>query len=501
MNEQLIFRANSKSLGICNHITIYEGEKNVDYLNILIPPIYNGINLQNCDCTLTYIKPDGNEDYILINDCLQNYLYKDMLLYQINIDERFTSIGGEIILYLTFTNPSDDKDLILETSTAVISISTHPSGNHNLTEEQKDLINEILLRSKEALDTAKSIEDRASNGDFFPTIEISKTENGHNVTFKTEKQQENIEVKNGDAYIITEEDKSEIAEKVIEVVTPNIDEQVVKAEEILNEKATQKANEINASLDEHKTKIIGDVNTVVNNNIGNINAATNTNIDNINNIANDVVDTTIPNAKNVAILDINNTKINALNDISQQKNVAIDGIVNRENLAISSLSQQENILANNLNENANQHIISINTKADEKISEINSKVSNVEERADNGEFDGKDGADGTDGKSAYEIAVESGYEGTEEEWIESLKGEKGDTGENGIDGEDGYSPTVTAEKVENKTIVTITDKDGTKETEINDGVVPVYNEQTEYVEFKNALNVDSLVGMIYGGES
>lgn len=219
MNEQLIFRANSKSLGICNHITIYEGEKNVDYLNILIPPIYNGINLQNCDCTLTYIKPDGNEDYILINDCLQDYLYKDMLLYQINIDERFTSIEGEIILYLTFTNPSDDdKDLILKTSTAVISIGTHPSGNHNLTEEQKDLINEILLRSKEALDTAKSIEERANNGDFdgkqgeqgiqgekgengedgySPTVSITDIENGHKVVIQDREGEKSFDVFNG----------------------------------------------------------------------------------------------------------------------------------------------------------------------------------------------------------------------------------------------------------------------------------------------------------------
>lgn len=35
--------------------------------------------------------------------------------------------------------------------------------------------------------------------------------------------------------------------------------------------------------------------------------------------------------------------------------------------------------------------------------------------------DGKDGKDGQDGKSAYEIAVDNGFEGTEEEWLESLK--------------------------------------------------------------------------------
>ena len=34
---------------------------------------------------------------------------------------------------------------------------------------------------------------------------------------------------------------------------------------------------------------------------------------------------------------------------------------------------------------------------------------------------------GANGKSAYEIAVEYGFEGTEEEWLESLKGKNGDS--------------------------------------------------------------------------
>lgn len=70
---------------------------------------------------------------------------------------------------------------------------------------------------------------------------------------------------------------------------------------------------------------------------------------------------------------------------------------------------------------------------------------------------GLSGADGDDGKSAYEIAVENGFVGTEEEWLASLKGEqgdaftyddftqdqldalKGDQGDNGEDGDDGLS--------------------------------------------------------------
>ena len=56
---------------------------------------------------------------------------------------------------------------------------------------------------------------------------------------------------------------------------------------------------------------------------------------------------------------------------------------------------------------------------------------------------------GKDGYSAYEIALNHGFEGTEEEWIASLKGETGvagadgkdgNNGKDGKDGADGYTP-------------------------------------------------------------
>jgi hypothetical protein len=39
---------------------------------------------------------------------------------------------------------------------------------------------------------------------------------------------------------------------------------------------------------------------------------------------------------------------------------------------------------------------------------------------------------GKDGISAYEVALNNGFEGTEQEWLESIKGEKGDTGNSGV---------------------------------------------------------------------
>ncbi len=55
------------------------------------------------------------------------------------------------------------------------------------------------------------------------------------------------------------------------------------------------------------------------------------------------------------------------------------------------------------------------------------------EKGDTG-LTGATGADGADGKSAYQIWLDAGNTGTEEEYLESLKGEKGDTGDQGPQG-------------------------------------------------------------------
>jgi hypothetical protein len=47
------------------------------------------------------------------------------------------------------------------------------------------------------------------------------------------------------------------------------------------------------------------------------------------------------------------------------------------------------------------------------------------------------GPPGADGKSAYEIAVDEGFVGTEQEWLDSLVGEKGDPGDPGNPGDPG----------------------------------------------------------------
>lgn len=70
------------------------------------------------------------------------------------------------------------------------------------------------------------------------------------------------------------------------------------------------------------------------------------------------------------------------------------------------------------------------------------------------------------GDSAYDIAVKLGFVGTEAEWLASLKGGKGDPGA------DGYSPTVQVTNIPGGNRVTITDKNGPKEFEVDDGISP-----------------------------
>lgn len=61
------------------------------------------------------------------------------------------------------------------------------------------------------------------------------------------------------------------------------------------------------------------------------------------------------------------------------------------------------------------------------------------------------------GKSAYEIAVENGFEGSEEEWLESLKGINGDDGKNGKDGKDALGIKSTEIAPNGHLMITLTD--------------------------------------------
>lgn len=82
---------------------------------------------------------------------------------------------------------------------------------------------------------------------------------------------------------------------------------------------------------------------------------------------------------------------------------------------------------------ASQKIIEI----DNKISEVTALEEDLEDKVESGYFKGQDGEDGQDGKSAYQIWLDAGNVGTEEDFLESIKGEKGDCNFATFDIEDG----------------------------------------------------------------
>lgn len=81
-------------------------------------------------------------------------------------------------------------------------------------------------------------------------------------------------------------------------------------------------------------------------------------------------------------------------------------------------------------------------------SEIRRKIDSIElksgpqglqgEKGDTGEK-GEDGSPGSDGLSAYQIAVEKGFVGSEDDWLASLKGDQGPQGPIGPAGKDADS--------------------------------------------------------------
>lgn len=301
MNEQIILRDDSKALSVCNRIRLFEGEKNVDYFQILIPKMYNDINLSQCDARMVYITPDGKENSILINENLQDELYEDCLVYLVLIDETFTTSAGELKLYLSFTSVKNSSDIVLKTSTAVINMDKHPSGTNTSVEEKKDIIDEVLLRSKEAVDKVEV------NRKYLDEMEKKSTDTIENITTVGEAQINAInEVSKGKL-----SDINGTAQAQVDALNRTAKAQI----ESINNVAKQNINnETNSIVQAARAQIEG------------INNVADARIFGINQVASGQINAIIDTASR-QISAINNTatsQINAINNTAQAQSKAIE---------------------------------------------------------------------------------------------------------------------------------------------------------------------------------
>ena len=114
-----------KSLVCTSRTTLYQRDKLVDKLQILIPQTYEDINLSDFTAVLKYVD-QGNEVHseILIQD---EELYKESYLrYTLPIDTNLTRFAGDIKICLTFNkvDMEEMKEYSLNTGETTITIAS-----------------------------------------------------------------------------------------------------------------------------------------------------------------------------------------------------------------------------------------------------------------------------------------------------------------------------------------------------------------------------------------
>lgn len=114
-----------KSLIITVPGTIYEKETNVDMIRFLIPPEYDGMELNQFTTIIKYTTPDREPHCEKL--VLQNELYKGYLDYRLGVNTKITRSPGDVYLRVTFLrlNLTDFKKVaeqVMTTEEIVISV-------------------------------------------------------------------------------------------------------------------------------------------------------------------------------------------------------------------------------------------------------------------------------------------------------------------------------------------------------------------------------------------
>lgn len=84
------------------NVILYQNEMGVDNLHFLVPKKYKNVNLESFSVNLKYINP-GNVTKIERLSLKDNNYKEKYLEYILPVDTNFSSIAGNVKLYLTFT--------------------------------------------------------------------------------------------------------------------------------------------------------------------------------------------------------------------------------------------------------------------------------------------------------------------------------------------------------------------------------------------------------------
>lgn len=132
----------NKILTTTTRCPIRQYDKNVDNINFLIVPIYEGLDISSFTVTVKYILPNGTKRCEILN--LNNDLYKKYLRYQLNVDTDITSQYGTVELRLIFIKADQDEngnENSYKFSTNKVNMFIEPVDCDNSTDEDDDIHN------------------------------------------------------------------------------------------------------------------------------------------------------------------------------------------------------------------------------------------------------------------------------------------------------------------------------------------------------------------------
>lgn len=132
-----------KELETTVHCTIYQGEKNSDALVFLVPREYNGYNIAECTMLLRYILPDGTGRSEKLDMYPLPY-NDDYYKFQLSVDSRFTECPGDIELWLSALNFTDE--IILKSGTTEVSVTGSKNIVNYLPPEDLDQLDRMAAQ-------------------------------------------------------------------------------------------------------------------------------------------------------------------------------------------------------------------------------------------------------------------------------------------------------------------------------------------------------------------
>ncbi len=152
-----------KSLTATVVTTLYQREKLADKIQILIPPNYGELDLNEFTATLKYVDQANVPHAEILKK--EAELYKEHIRYVLPVDTELTQYAGDITIRLTFTKTDMEvkKVFVVHTGELVIKISPLKDYYSFVPDESLEFVDQIVsdLQNKiSALDKIADIYDK-----------------------------------------------------------------------------------------------------------------------------------------------------------------------------------------------------------------------------------------------------------------------------------------------------------------------------------------------------